>query len=219
MKINCAPEFRGKIRTLSRRNRPQGLAWLFLTKKVSFQFAFAIAFSVAPVAPSGAAAAQAQLSPIEPAACRAPFALPGLDGRRHTLAEARGQPVLVHFFATWCEPCKAELSSLDRLVQARAGEIAVLAVSVGEPPRRLRRFFAETPVTFPVLVDEDRAVAKSWAVDGLPATVVLDTNLTPRLSVTGDLDWGRADVGRELDRVLAHTPGPQDTTCAREATQ
>ena len=145
------------------------------------------------------------------------FDLPGLDGRSRALAAESGRPVLVHFFATWCEPCKAELGSLRRFTEQRADQVRVLAVNVGEVPGRVRRFLEDTPVNFPVLLDADRAVAKSWAVVGLPTTVVLDKNLNPRLAVTGDLDWTNSDVGAEIDRALASTPNPRDAVCTGEA--
>lgn len=145
------------------------------------------------------------------------FDLPELDGGSRALAAESGRPVLVHFFATWCEPCKAELGSLRRFLDRRADQVKVLAVNVGEVPGRVRRFLEDTPVNFPVLLDADRAVAKSWAVEGLPTTVVLDKNLTPRLAVTGDLDWTNANVGEEIDRALANPPDPQDANCTREA--
>ena len=143
------------------------------------------------------------------------FKLPDLSGRARTLADERG-PILVHFFATWCEPCKAELANLTRFADRRADQMRVLAVNVGEVPGRVRRFLEDAPVNFPVLLDADRAVSKLWAVEGLPTTIVLDKNLTPTLAVTGDLDWTNEDVGAEIDRALAKAPDPLQATCSRE---
>ena len=58
-----------------------------------------------------------------------------MDGGRIGLAHLAGRPVLVHFFATWCEPCIEELGALDRL--AATGRVAVLAVDVGEVDDRV----------------------------------------------------------------------------------
>jgi thiol-disulfide isomerase/thioredoxin len=148
--------------------------------------------------------------------CAAPFALPDLDGRRRSLAAERGRPVVVHFFATWCEPCKAELGTLRQFSEARGDKLGVLAVSVGEVADRVRSFFKETPVSFPVLLDADRSVAKAWAVDGLPTTVVLDKSLEPILAVIGDLDWASPDVGAEIEEALATNSDSRGATCTRE---
>jgi peroxiredoxin len=218
----CAPEFRGKIRGQCGQDSPANSAPLFLTNRVIFLFLAGTVWALHAVLFSVAAAPNVFRAP--PSSCAVPFDLRDVDGRVHALAGQRGRPVLVHFFATWCEPCKTELGSLRRFVDGRASALQVLAVSVGEVPGRVRRFLDDTPVNFPVLLDADRAVAKSWGVEGLPTTIVLDRTLTPRLAVSGELDWTRADVGGEIDRVLAQAPTPdpsptihRDNACTREA--
>jgi thiol-disulfide isomerase/thioredoxin len=135
------------------------------------------------------------------------FALSDLKGARQDLNERAGQVVLVHFFATWCEPCREELSSLSRLVRRQPGErLSILAVNVGEVPARVQRFLEATPVAFPVLLDADRAVTKAWGVSVLPTTFVLDRGRVARLFVEGDLDWLRPDVVAALESVGTENP-------------
>ncbi len=124
------------------------------------------------------------------------FALPDTNGVNISLEAARGQVVLVHFFATWCEPCREELPALNRLTARANGAIKVLAISVAEVDPRVRRFIESTPVNFPVLLDRDRAVAKAWDVSTLPTTVALDTNLRPRFVVEADFAWDSIDPAK-----------------------
>lgn len=199
-----APEFRGKIRGQLGRSRRANSARLLLTKKINFVFpAFPAVLGLAVLAVFSSAIAETRFYRAAPLPCATPFALPDLAGRTHALAEESGRPVLVHFFATWCEPCKAELGSLRRFADQRAGRIRVLALNVGEVPGRVRRFLDDSPVNFPVLLDADRAVATAWDVEGLPTTVLLDGTLRPRLTVTGDQDWASAEMSGEIDRILA----------------
>jgi thiol-disulfide isomerase/thioredoxin len=132
------------------------------------------------------------------------FALRDLEGLQHELREHAGRIVLVHFFATWCEPCREELSSLSGLAERLGSErVSILAVNVAEVPTRVRRFLEGAPVSFPVLLDADRTVTKAWGVSVLPTTFVLDRKLSARLLVEGDVDWVRADILAAIERVGA----------------
>ena len=128
------------------------------------------------------------------------FALPDLAGAERALAEFGGRPVLVHFFATWCAPCRPEMEALQRLAaRPEAGAHAIVSISIAEPDLRVRRFFEEMPVGFPVLLDSDRAAARAWEVYGLPTSFLLDASLAPRLFVEADLDWDAVDLAALLD--------------------
>jgi peroxiredoxin len=134
------------------------------------------------------------------------FTLDALAGHRIDLAKQNGRVVLVHFFATWCEPCRPEMAALQRLAERFAQRpLTILAVDVGEVDARVRRFFDTLPVTFPVLLDRDKAVTKAWKVAMLPTTYVLDRTLAPRFMVEGDFDWDRPDADRQLNALVSVT--------------
>jgi thiol-disulfide isomerase/thioredoxin len=134
---------------------------------------------------------------------RVDFALESLNGGRVELAAFRNRVVLLHFFATWCEPCRTEMISLRELSTRHAGRpLSILAVDVAEVRPRVERFFAVDPVSFPILLDADRAVARAWRIEALPTTIVLDARSTPVLISEGDLDWNRADVAAALAALL-----------------
>jgi peroxiredoxin len=136
------------------------------------------------------------------------FALPSLDGPGVELARLRGRIVLVHFFATWCEPCRAEMASL-RDLQARLDgrAFAIVPISVAEADGAVRRFFAGESMPFSVLLDRDRSVARAWGIQTLPSSVVLDRTLKPRFIAEGDVDWARPDVMKTLSDLLIEVPG------------
>lgn len=130
------------------------------------------------------------------------FALRTVSGDDLDLATLLGRAVVVHFFATWCEPCREELPALHRLVDRGSKDrLTVVAISVAEVPVRVKRFVEQTPVNFPVLLDEDRAVAKAWGVHTLPTTFVLDAALAPRLAIERDFDWDRLDFNAMLEQL------------------
>ncbi|WP_453999075.1 TlpA disulfide reductase family protein [Afipia felis] len=142
-----------------------------------------------------------------------PFLLDDLRGARRDLQAFAGKAVVVHFFATWCEPCVREIESLRRLASAAHGKpLAIIAIDVAEVDLRVRAFFAKQPVDFPVLLDRDRKVSRSWDVTALPTTFVLDANLTPKLFIEGDLDWSRPDVLTAVEFLYPAASRPQPDT-------
>lgn len=130
------------------------------------------------------------------------FTLPTTSGSAVRLNSQRGHVTLLHFFATWCEPCREELPALRRLVaRAEPDTLKVLAVAVADVDLRVQRFLQEIPVNFPVVLDRDRAVAKAWKISTLPSTVILDRNLKPRLGVEADFAWDQIEPGALIDQI------------------
>src|SRR5688572_31446998 len=119
-----------------------------------------------------ALAAPAAAQPLKPSSGAAPaLKLADLEGRRHDLAAYRGKVVLVNFWATWCEPCRDEMPSIERLRESLKGKpFEVLAVNVGEPASRIERFLEKLPMSFTLLLDRDTKTAKAWKARILPAS-------------------------------------------------
>lgn len=103
-----------------------------------------------------------------------PFSLPGLDGRKHGLAEYTGKVVILNFWATWCIPCRAEVPDLEHEYRVHAGELVVLGVDYQEPPSDVQSFVKEIGLTYPILMDASGTVHDAYGVGGLPQTFVLD---------------------------------------------
>ncbi len=133
------------------------------------------------------------------------FALTDMDGKTWSLAALKGQPVMLNFWASWCEPCRAEMPSLELLAtrHERAG-LVVLAVNYQEAAPVIKRFLDVLPFSLPILLDRDGTAAAAWTPRVFPTTVLIDRSGTPRQSVLGDLDW-MGPVARDLIEPLLHT--------------
>ena len=132
-----------------------------------------------------------------------PLALADIEGRQHRLESYRGKVVLVNFWATWCEPCRDEMPSIERLRRSMDGRpFAVLAVNLAEPDSRIRAFLEKIPVGFPVLLDRDTAVAKAWKARILPATYIVGPDGKIRYAHLGELDWSQESVRRAIAALL-----------------
>jgi thiol-disulfide isomerase/thioredoxin len=113
-----------------------------------------------------------------------------LAGRDVDLSSFKGEVVLVNFWATWCEPCREEMPSLQRLQQKLGGKgLRVLAVNVGEGAARIRQFLERTPVSLSILRDADSDVMKAWRVRMLPASFLVDRRGKLRYQIVGEADY------------------------------
>ena len=131
------------------------------------------------------------------------LAVEDLAGRTHTLADYRGKVVLVNFWATWCEPCREEMPSIDRLRSSLKGKpFEVLAVNMAEPLSRIEKFAATVPVGFPLLRDRDGMTAKSWKAKLLPATFLIGRDGRIRYVAYGELDWSSDAVRARVAELL-----------------
>ena len=123
----------------------------------------------------------------------APMVLADMAGREVDLSSFKGEVVLVNFWATWCEPCREEMPSLQRLQQKLGGKgLRVLAVNVGEGAPRIRQFLERTPVALTILRDADSEAMKAWRVRMLPASFLVDRRGMLRYQIVGEADYDDA---------------------------
>ena len=92
---------------------------------------------------------------------------------------------------------------MNRLRAALAGRpFEVLAVNLGEPESRIRRFLEQVPLTFPVLLDRDKSVAKAWQARILPASYLVDADGRIRFFHFGEADWSSEALKRQVVSLL-----------------
>ena len=151
-------------------------------------------------------ALSAQAQPLRPWSGGATPALElgTLDGSTRRLEDYRGRVVLVNFWATWCEPCREEMPSIERLRRSiDARRFAVLAVNVGEGQRAAATFVEKMGLGgFNVLLDRDIKTSRAWGARVLPATFIVDPAGKVRYSYYGALDWSRPDVRARIQDLI-----------------
>lgn len=129
------------------------------------------------------------------------FTLPDLDDQPRSIREWSGRPLVINFWATWCAPCRREMPLLQSLQDERSdGSLQVIGVAL-DNLADVRRFIAETGVTYPNLYGEQdgTAVAESLGEDfiGLPFSAFVAPGGEILKLLTGEL---HAD---ELYRIVA----------------
>jgi len=104
--------------------------------------------------------------------------LDNLEGKPLPLADFRGKPLVLNFWATWCPPCRKEIPELIEFHNRYVSRGVTLIGITVEDKARVAEFVAATPIPFPVLVGRDKGIALLQALGnqsaGLPYTVVLD---------------------------------------------
>lgn len=103
--------------------------------------------------------------------------------------------MLLNFWASWCEPCRAEMPSLELLAERHIRDrVQVMAVNFRETDGAIRRFLAQTYCSLPILRDVDGAAARAWGVRVFPSTVVIGRDGRATFTVIGEFDWTGAEA-------------------------
>jgi peroxiredoxin len=134
------------------------------------------------------------------------FVLEDLQGSAVRLSNYRGRVVFLNVWATWCEPCRVEMPSMEVLHRRLGGEdFVVLAVSADADGREMvAPFVKELALTFPVLLDPDGQVVSRYRVTGYPETFIVDRDGRIVAHEIGPRDWSDQRYERAL-RTLVRT--------------
>ncbi len=162
--------------------------------------------AIACIAAAGAALAEHDIKPWK-GKDTLPLAGYDIEGNAVDLKDLQGRVLVVNFWATWCEPCRDEMPSLQRLREKLDGRsFDVLAVNYGESREKVSQFLGKENVVLPVLLDPEMETAKAWGVGGLPMTFLIDAEGRVRYSVFGERDWSGGDSLALVEKLLAEAP-------------
>ena len=119
------------------------------------------------------------------------FTLPDLNGKMVSIADYRGQVVLLNIWATWCGPCVEEMPSLEKLHQELKDEkFVILAVSIDESGVKVvRPFMKNHKLSFPALIDSAGTINSLYQTTGVPESFIIDKNGRIVEEVIGPRDW------------------------------
>ncbi|MBS1160738.1 MAG: cytochrome biosis protein [Proteobacteria bacterium] len=126
---------------------------------------------------------------LKPGTAAPPFAAPMLDGRQRTFpGDFAGRPLAIVFWSASCPPCVRELQEIERLYQRTAKPLQVVAIHVGQDKSTAATLASRLALGFPVLLDEDGAIARRYGLVGLPTTYFVDAVGTLRSKLVGEAD-------------------------------
>lgn len=132
------------------------------------------------------------------------IALPDLDGRSSPWSVYAGAALVVNFWATWCDPCRREMPSLQQLsTRFRAEDLRVIGITVDDDLNLVKEFLLRYHITFPLLADHGQALARTALhIPAIPMTYLLTRERTIARIVAGGRDWADAAALGEIEAAL-----------------
>jgi peroxiredoxin len=129
------------------------------------------------------------------------FTLGARSGHDVSLAQYKGDVVMLNFWASWCGPCRQEMPLLETIYQKynRLGFV-LLGVNVEPDSNAANDWLKATPVSFPILYDKESKVSRLYDVEGMPSTVIIDRAGRVRMLHRG---YKPGDENEYLDSIRA----------------
>jgi peroxiredoxin len=119
------------------------------------------------------------------------FCLNSLGGKQVCLSDLRGKPVLVTFWATWCDSCKEDIPLLDKLSAEKGDQLTVLLITIdGERRKAAQKIADQNRITLPVLLLLKEKVMDQYGVRGwIPQTFFIDREGMLVGKTVGQREW------------------------------
>ena len=135
------------------------------------------------------------------------FTLVDLDGKKVSLADFKGKPVLVNFWATWCGPCKLEMPWFQEFGQKYASQgLVILGLAADDAGKTvIARTAKKSGVTYPILLADDKVEEAYGGVDYLPETFYVDRSGKVVLETAGitSEDGGKDEIEAHIKKLVA----------------
>ena len=120
------------------------------------------------------------------------FSLQQLDGETVSLSDYRGRWVMLHFWASWCGPCRLEMPQIQQLATTFSkDELAIIMVNTAEDEDTVFSFMAEVGLETGSLLDRDGRVTEAWKPRGLPTSFLIDPAGQVQFQAIGGREWSK----------------------------
>lgn len=119
------------------------------------------------------------------------FSLNNIDGEKFELKSAKGNWVFLHFWASWCGPCRKEMPAIQQLADEMKGEkFQIIMVNTAEDEDTVFEFLGSINVNLNSLLDVDGQVTEVWKPRGLPTSFLINPEGQVKYQAIGGREWG-----------------------------
>ena len=164
---------------MERRSAEQGQSWLKRTKGplfLLFGLAAGVVLGLLIFYGGPDLSKEARHLPPSVGLVAEDFQLQKLDGTSLRLEDLRGRPVLVNFWATWCQPCREEMPLFEKVAQAFGDRLIIVGVNYAENQRTVADFAQEFGLHFSIVLDADGEVSERYFVRSYPSSFFIDAD-------------------------------------------
>jgi peroxiredoxin len=132
-----------------------------------------------------------------------PLILKRVGGGEVDLVQLKGKVVLVNFWATWCEPCRAEMPDFEKLYRKMEGKpFELLAVSVDMKDEKVKEMARGMNLSFPILHDPSEKSARTWGTIMFPETYLIGPDGVIADKFIGAKDWASEEIVNKLEKLM-----------------
>ena len=113
------------------------------------------------------------------------FKLEAVDGQIMSMADLKGQFVVLNFWATWCVPCIKEMPEFQKAHQSLDPQARIIGINLAESKEKVAEYILDKGVSFPILLDEYGDVSQEYEVLHLPVTYFITPDGVIREKIFG----------------------------------
>ena len=131
------------------------------------------------------------------------FTLQDIDGEKFTLSETKGHWIFLHFWASWCGPCREEMPTIQRLDDSfQDKHFKIVMINTAEDEDTIFEFLAAINVELNSLMDVDGQVTEVWKPRGLPTTFLINPKGEIKYQAIGGREWDSPEYIQFIKRLI-----------------
>ena len=132
------------------------------------------------------------------------FTLYQTGGDEITLSSLKGKVVFLNFWTTWCNQCRMEVFSIEKLYRTiPQSSFEILAVNILEPEKQVSAFAKEFNLTFPMLLDTKGDITTLYDIRAIPTTILIDKDGKMAGSLVGSIEWDNENFISAVEMLIA----------------